>query len=106
MLCQYKDLFGKPGEGAHQYRLFNIAVVDVAATVGLAAAIFGIFKMLGMDVSFAVIVTFTFLLGIGAHRLFCVRTTVDKLLFPHATTTTTATTATQSAIKGHSVQIK
>ena len=28
-LCQYKDIFGKPGEGAHSYRVANVAVVDV-----------------------------------------------------------------------------
>lgn len=39
-LCEYKYIFGRPREGAHAYRLFDIAVVDVAATVLLAFVIF------------------------------------------------------------------
>ena len=31
--CKYKDLFGKPGEGVHSYRIFNIAIVDVILTI-------------------------------------------------------------------------
>ena len=40
MSCQYKDLFGKVGEGVHSYRIFNIAVVDVLLTVLLAFVIY------------------------------------------------------------------
>ena len=32
-LCKYKDIFGKPNTGAHKYRFFNIAIVDVAVTI-------------------------------------------------------------------------
>ena len=76
-LCRYKDLFGRPREGAHAYRLFDIAVVDVSATVlvaYLAARVFGVafWKSLGI----------LFIVGIITHRAFCVRTTVDKWLFP------------------------
>ena len=76
MLCPYKNMFGAPGTGAHSYRLFNIAVVDVVLTVlagWLAAWWFGVdavYVILGL-----------FAAGIAAHRLFCVRTTVDKMLF-------------------------
>ena len=38
-LCKYKDIFGKPGEGAHQYRIFDIAIVDTVLTVLLAFVI-------------------------------------------------------------------
>jgi len=76
-LCRYKDLFGRPREGAHSYRLFDIAVVDVSATVlvaYLAARVFGVafWKSLGI----------LFIVGIITHRAFCVRTTVDKWVFP------------------------
>jgi len=67
MSCQYKDLFGKVGEGVHSYRIFNIAVVDVLLTVLLAFVIY--------------ILIFLFVLGFVLHRIFCLRTTVDKLLF-------------------------
>ena len=36
MFCEYKDIFGKVGEGVHSYRIFNIAVVDVVSTIIMA----------------------------------------------------------------------
>ena len=41
--CQYKDLFGRPKEGAHAYRLFDVAVVDVVATIVVAFIIARVF---------------------------------------------------------------
>jgi len=75
-LCQYRHLLGVEGKGAHSYRLAGFAVVDVALTVA-AAAVIGYFT----GWSFWLILLTLFLLGIVLHRLFCVRTTVDKLLF-------------------------
>jgi len=77
MFCKYKNIFGKVGEGVHSYRLFNIAVVDVVATIVLAFIINKIFP----QYKFKKVLLVLFLLGIVAHRLFCVRTTIDKLLF-------------------------
>jgi hypothetical protein len=77
-LCHYKDIFGRPREGAHAYRLFDIAVVDVAATVLLALVISRIFGL-----SFWKSLVVLFIIGIISHRAFCVRTTVDKLVFPN-----------------------
>ena len=76
-LCRFKDIFGRPREGAHAYRVFDIAVVDVSATVlvaYLAARVFGVafWKSLGI----------LFIMGIITHRVFCVRTMVDKWVFP------------------------
>lgn len=34
--CAHKDIFGKPNEGAHQYKVLGTAVVDFAGTMGLA----------------------------------------------------------------------
>ena len=75
-LCHYKDIFGRPREGAHAYRLFDIAIVDVAATVLLALVISRIFGL-----SFWKSLVGLFIIGIISHRAFCVRTTVDKLVF-------------------------
>lgn len=75
-LCKYKDIFGKTGEGVHSYRVFNIAIVDVIATIVLAIIISAIF-----NTSFVKTLFFLFLLGIILHRLFCVKTTVDMILF-------------------------
>jgi hypothetical protein len=77
MFCKYKDLFGKPGQGIHSYRIFNIAILDVIITILGAVVI----KALMPKYNFIVILFLVFLSGIIVHRLFCVRTTVDKLLF-------------------------
>jgi hypothetical protein len=77
MLCKYKDLFGKLGEGAHSYRVFDIAILDVLMTCLGAYAIYWFFP----QYPYIYILAALFLLGILVHRLFCVRTTVDKWLF-------------------------
>ena len=76
-LCKYKHIFGKPGEGAHAYRIFDIAIIDVISTI-----IAGLFLAWITKISVYYVIPGCFLLGIVAHRLFCVRTTVDKMLFP------------------------
>jgi multisubunit Na+/H+ antiporter MnhF subunit len=76
-LCPYKYIIGKPGEGVHSYRLFDIAMVDVIVTL-IFAYIFATYN----NYNFYEITIILFLLGIISHRLFCVRTTIDKLLFP------------------------
>ena len=76
-LCKYKDLFGKPNEGLHSYRIYNLAVVDIIATFILALLIQ---KFLFIDTSYYVILFLTFILGIFFHWLFCVETTLFKKL--------------------------
>ncbi len=78
-LCKYKDVFGKPGKGIHRFRIFDISIVDV-----LVALLFAYFISYFSGVSMTYVIPFTFVLGVIVHRLFCVRTTVDKLLFPNA----------------------
>jgi hypothetical protein len=75
-LCKYKDILGKPNQGVHSYRIFNISIVDVLLTI-IAAYI------LSVVTKYKLIYTllFMFILGIISHRIFCVRTTIDKLLF-------------------------
>ena len=75
-LCQYRDVFGSPGEGAHSYRFMGVAIVDVVLTIlggwmiALASG-WPVWKvMIGV-----------FVAGIVFHRLFCVNTTVNTLLF-------------------------
>ena len=77
MLCQYSDIFGKVGEGLHSYRVFNVSIVDVLLTVLLAYVI----KLFMPNTSFILILLLMFIIGIAVHRFFCVKTTVDKLLF-------------------------
>ena len=75
-LCKYKDALGVPGQGVHSYRIFNIAIVDVIMTV-IAAYIFSLI----FRTSFLYTTIVLFILGIILHKIFCVKTTVDKFLF-------------------------
>ena len=77
MLCKYKDIFGKVGEGVHSYRIFNIAIVDVILTFLLSFII----QLLLPKYNYYHILILLFILGIILHRMFCVRTTIDKILF-------------------------
>jgi len=78
-LCKYKNILGEPDKGIHSYRLFGLAIADVIMTLFAAFLISYFFKYKFLYTSI-----FLFVLGIILHRLFCVRTTIDKLLFPNA----------------------
>lgn len=76
MLCQYKNLLGISGKGIHSYRIFNIAIADVIMTIIGAYLISWGFKL-----NFWLVLIILFLTGIILHHLFCVKTTIDKLIF-------------------------
>ena len=75
-LCQYKSIFGNPSEGVHSTRIFGVAAVDLVLTLLAAVLISRYYKY---DLLKTTIVVF--LVGIFAHRLFCVNTTVNKMIF-------------------------
>ena len=75
-LCKYKDIFGTPNTGAHSIRLFGIAFIDLLMTI-LVAYIISIL----IDASFIYMLILLFVLSIIAHRMFCVKTNVDKFIF-------------------------
>jgi hypothetical protein len=75
-LCKYRNMFGKVGEGVHAYRILNIAIVDVALTI-----LGGYLLHVATAMSFPLACLLLFLLGIVCHRLFCVHTTIDQILF-------------------------
>ena len=77
-LCKYKDALGKPEKGVHSYRFMGVAIVDVIMTFIGALLISFLIKK-----PFLLVLIILFILGIILHRLFCVRTTIDKLLFPN-----------------------
>ena len=84
-LCKYRNIFGEPKTGLHNYRIFNIAVFDVLATLLVSVIIHQVIivewlKMYSI-IKLWMVIVFMFVLGILLHQLFCVRTTVDKLLF-------------------------
>ena len=97
-LCKYKDIFGKPNEGVHKHRLFNIAIVDMSFTI-IAAAIIAYFitpKTNGIEITnkgvnmeggfpintylkkFCLIFLILNVVGFVFHWFFCVETTFVK----------------------------
>jgi hypothetical protein len=78
-LCQYKNIFGKVGEGVHSIRFMGLAIVDVILTI-LGSYIISLIVHWNFWITLFVI----FILGIVLHRIFCVRTTIDKILFPNS----------------------
>ena len=77
-LCKYRDIFGAPGTGVHSIRFAGVAIVDVVLTVASGWLI----SLYVKSMPFWQITALLFLTGILLHHLFCVRTTIDKLLFP------------------------
>lgn len=76
MSCKFSEIFGKPSEGVHNIRIFNIAIIDVIGTIFLAY-----FLSHWLELNFGISLILCFASGVFFHRLFCVRTTIDKLLF-------------------------
>lgn len=76
MLCKYKNIFGHLKKGVHSIRLFDIAVLDVLGTILIAWLIAYFFKW-----NVIIVLVIAFLSGIILHRLFCVNTTLNKLIF-------------------------
>jgi hypothetical protein len=75
-LCTYKNLLGEPRKGIREYRILDISIVDFMATVVGAFVISNYF-----NIDFKIILFILLLLGIILHKLFCVETTVDKIIF-------------------------
>lgn len=75
-LCKYADIFGVPGQGAHTH-VGGIAIVDVLATLLAAYAIAHFYHFKTWKV-FVILM----LLSVPIHILFCVDTTLTKMLSP------------------------
>ena len=75
-LCKYKNALGVSGKWVHSIRLGGLAIMDVVFTL-VGAYVIAYYAR----TSFAWTAAGLFLIGIIMHRMFCVRTTIDKLLF-------------------------
>ena len=75
--CKYKNLFGEPNAGLRKYRIFDIAIYDTSIVI-IIGILFSYFTGYNIWITLAIL----FISGIIVHRMFCVRTGVDKLLFP------------------------
>lgn len=80
-LCQYKDVLGVPKQGFHSARLYGFARNDLLGTFGIALIIALIFYRQTLLKSFIIISIILFVLGIILHRLFCVNSTLNKMIF-------------------------
>jgi hypothetical protein len=76
-LCKYSEVFGKPGCGAHSYRVFDIAIVDLGFT---ALGAYGIYRY-HQKYHYVVYLVSLIIIGIVMHRIFCVKTTLNKIIF-------------------------
>ena len=73
-LCKYADIFGKSGQGVHTH-IAGVAIVDVLATLLVAYAIAHYYHFKTWKVFMILI-----LLSVIVHMLFCVDTTLTKLV--------------------------
>ena len=76
MLCKYQNILGKPNTGIHSYKFYGISMGDVGLTIIAAVLISWLARL-----NFLLILVILFLSGIILHRIFCVKTTVDKFIF-------------------------
>lgn len=74
-LCQYKNIFGKPNEGVHRFRILDLAIFDVLLTILLGLLLSKLFKISTLS---GIVIAFG--LGIIFHKIFCVETTLNKML--------------------------
>lgn len=81
-LCKYKDVLGIPNKGLHK-NYFGFAIFDILGTIIIAFVIKYILIFINPNYSFSYlyILFILILIGIICHRVFCVKTKVDKLLF-------------------------
>ena len=75
-LCKYNTSLGIPKLGVHK-NYYGVAVFDVVGTIVIGIILSFVFKW-----NTILTIAILFILGIILHRLFCVRTTVDTILFP------------------------
>ena len=80
ILCQYKDALGKPNEGVHSYRIFNMAAVDLAMSAAAAGVIAYNYGH-NIYTSFIIILFIILITSTIVHKSFCVETPLTKLIF-------------------------
>jgi hypothetical protein len=78
-LCRYKYALGVPKKGIHSRRFLNMALADILMTFAGALLLKYLFFP---RQKYLWVLFWLFISGILLHRLFCVRTTIDRVLFP------------------------
>jgi hypothetical protein len=72
---KYKNLFGKPGENIHKYRLLDTAIIDYILAIFLA-----IFLAYLTKIPLVLTTITVFIISIILHMLFCVNTSALRFL--------------------------
>ena len=73
---KYSDIFGKPKTGFHSFRMFDIAMNDLLGTIAISRLI-----SYYLNYNFFLVLIILLIIAIILHRLFCVNTTINKLIF-------------------------
>jgi hypothetical protein len=97
-MCDYSDIFGRPGEGAHSIRVGGFAAVDLLLTAGAAVLIK---KTVFSDKSswlYLLIFIVLMICAIVLHKVFCVNTALNKIIFGEASKNKTMKTKYTSTI--------
>lgn len=86
-LCVYRNALGAPRIGIHAARMpgdiaRNDTIMTIAASLILTIIVMKASNTRSFFRLWAIIIVWLFLTGIVLHRLFCVRTTIDRFLFP------------------------
>jgi hypothetical protein len=68
-LSQFRDIFGLPGQGVHQYTFLKVIVVDNIITIMTA-----VFLTYMFDIPFPLSIIGVYIVSIIVHMLFGVRT--------------------------------
>lgn len=84
LLCEYKDILGKPGQGFHRARLFGLARNDLLGTLAIAVlvalflAYYHSYDWTTTLQASAVLFIGLAFLGFVLHLLFCVKTPLTR----------------------------
>lgn len=76
MFCNHKNIFGLPKKGFHEERLFGFARNDIIGTIIISYFISKILKITLLNS-----LLYCLLFAIIIHKLFCVDTALNSLLF-------------------------
>ena len=74
--CKYKDIIGKPRKGVHSIRLFDFAIIDIIVTI-----IGGYVISKYTQYEFYKVLLVLFVLTIISHKLFCVDSKLNSIIF-------------------------
>lgn len=76
MFCKYKHIFGEERKHFHSLRFLDVAIGDVVGTIIIGVLIAYVFQINTMMTCLSL-----FVLAIFLHRMFCVNTKINTIIF-------------------------